>query len=95
MLLSAVVFVASICLVRASPGGPPASACPTLTPNHGTGGQTSAVPYQIDLAQFSDGNGGYEYTPGQTYTREYRGVAIGTRLVRPQMFTCGYYLKYA
>jgi len=90
-LLSAVVFVASVCLVQANSAGPPSSACSSLTPGHGTR-QTSTVPYQIDLAQFSDGNGGYEYTPGQTYTREYRGVAV--LLVKLQYLFTYMYIQY-
>ena len=71
MLVSAVVFAASICLVQANPGGPPEAACSTLTPQHPGSSQTSPVPYVIDLEQFET-NGSYAYTPGRTYTREFR-----------------------
>ena len=53
--------------------GAPSSACDTLTPQHTTP-QTSAVPYVINMDQFSDGNGGFRYTPGQTYTCEFISI---------------------
>ena len=73
-LLSTVVLAASIYLAGALPGGAPSTACSNLNPSagHGSGGaQTDAVPYVFDLSQFDDGNGGYEYTPGQSYTRKH------------------------
>lgn len=67
-----VVFLLSVVVgrVTANSAGPPASACSTLTPGHPGSSQSSTVPYVINMDQFSDGNGQYWYTPGQTYTRE-------------------------
>jgi len=48
--------------------GAPAEACDTLTPQHTGSPQSSTVPYVINMDQFSDGDGGFWYTPGQTYT---------------------------
>ena len=70
-LLSTVVLAASIYLAGAYSSGAPSQACNNLTPGHvSSGAQTDAVPYVFDLSQFDDGNGGYEYTPGQSYTRK-------------------------
>ena len=68
-----VVFLLSVVVgvVNAFPSGAPAAACDTLTPQHGTSSQNSPVPYVINMDQFSDGNGGFWYTPGQTYTCEF------------------------
>ena len=66
-----VVIVACIYVADALSGGPQERACATLTPEHSNAAQTNAVPYSIDLSPFDDGDGGYEYTPGQTYTSEY------------------------
>lgn len=52
------------------PFGAPMSACGTLAPNpfaHGAPPQTSPVPYEVDISALSDGNGGFEYVPGQLY----------------------------
>ena len=67
---STLVFVlAAVYAADALPGGAPQSACDNLTPSHsGIAAQTSAVPYSIDLLPFADGSGGYQYTPGTTYT---------------------------
>lgn len=63
-----VLIAASVCLVDAHPDGAPAEACDTLTPNHnGHVGQTSEVPYVINLTQFDVGNGSYVYSPGRIY----------------------------
>ena len=65
------LIAASVCLVDAHPDGAPAEACDTLTPNHnGHVGQTSEVPYVINLTQFDVGNGSYVYSPGRIYARK-------------------------
>ena len=71
-LASALVLVVTcIYFTDARSGGAPPEACDTLTPQHSSNAaQTSDVPYGIDLCQFSDGNGGYQYTPDETYTCE-------------------------
>lgn len=69
-----VVFLLSVVVVgvTARAGGAPAEACDTLTPQHSPNSpQTSAVPYVIDLEQFSDESGNLLYSPGQTYTCEF------------------------
>ena len=68
---SLVVVISILSLADALPGGAPGAACDTLMPQHaGIPPQTDAVPYSIDLSPFSDGNGGFQYTPGQQYTCE-------------------------
>ena len=65
--------VASIYTVHARSTGAPASTCDNLTPKaekHGAQPQNSTSPYNINLTVFADGIGGYEYVPGQTYTRK-------------------------
>ena len=64
------LFLAGLLAAEAFPGGAPSGACATLTPSHGPNSQSSTVPYSIDLTPFSDGAGGYQYTPGETYTSE-------------------------
>ena len=66
------VLVAIVCTVRAFPGGAPSGACNNLRPsaaNHGQP-QSGPNPYSIDLSPFDDGNGGYKYVAGATYTRK-------------------------
>ena len=58
--------------------GAPAAACDTLTPQHPGSPQSSTVPYVINMDQFSDGDGGFWYTPGQTYTCEFTGTVPST-----------------
>ena len=66
---SFVLLLAGIYAADAFGGGAPSSACDNLMPGHGSNTrQTTEVPYGIILTQFSDGNGGYQYVPGQTYT---------------------------
>ena len=57
--------------VKGFPTGAPAGACGDLTPDisqHGAQPQFGQVPYEVDLTPLSDGNNGYEYEPGETYT---------------------------
>ena len=52
-------------------GGPPAAACPTLSPDpafHGADPQTSPVPYEVNLDSLLDDTGGLSYVPGETFT---------------------------
>ena len=66
-----VLLFAAVYTADANSGGAPIGACGGLTPSHsGNTAQTSAVPYSIDLSPFDDGSGGYQYTPGTTYTRK-------------------------
>ena len=71
-LVSTLLLVfAAIYAADAFPSGAPQGACVTLSPDpnqHGSQPQTSPVPYSIDLSPFDDGAGGYQYTPGNTYT---------------------------
>ena len=67
-----VLLLACLYAADARPDGAPAGACTTLTPewpHAANGGQTSAVPYEIDLTMFEDDNGTLQYTPGGAYTR--------------------------
>ena len=72
LLLSVVVGGAN-----ARSTGAPAAACDTLTPQHG-GSSQSNTPYVINMDQFSDGDGGFWYTPGQTYTCEFTSTVPST-----------------
>lgn len=57
--------------VESFPSGAPAGACSTLTPalpQHIDLPQTTPVPYEVDLVAFDDGNGGFFYLPGVTYS---------------------------
>ena len=72
ILVSFLVAVISIIsLADARSGGAPREACDALRPQHvSISPQSDEVPYSIDLSPFADGNGGYQYTPGQTYNCE-------------------------
>ena len=70
---SLVLLLAGIYAADALPGGAPLGACDNLTPNHRDNlPQMAAVPYVINLTQFSDGNGSYQYVPDQIYTGKKR-----------------------
>ena len=66
-----VLLLACLYAADARPDGAPAGACTTLTPEspHAANGQTTPVPYEIDLTMFEDDNGTLQYTPGRVYTR--------------------------
>ena len=66
-----VLLLACLYAADARPDGAPAGACATLMPQspHAADGQTTAVPYEIDLTAFEDDNGTLQYTPGGAYTR--------------------------
>ena len=72
LLFSVALLVCIALAVEGRSGGAPAAACDTLAPDvslHGAQPQTSASnPYSIDISAFDDGNGGFEYTLGETYT---------------------------
>lgn len=59
------------------PGGAPSGACGTLTPpvsQHLQPPQSTPVPFEVDLSNLiSDGNGGFLYQPGMTYSCELLG----------------------
>ena len=64
------LLVAALCnwrCVYSFPTGPPASACSTLSPDHGATPQESSSPYQVDLSSLQDAGGGLSYEPGETY----------------------------
>ncbi len=51
--------------------GAPSQACSTLTPDpggHQAAPQAGVPPYEVDLSALDDGNSGFEYEPGATYT---------------------------
>ena len=66
--------------VECNAAGPPGAACAPLSPlqsaHLNAPAQTVPVPYTVDLSALSDGNGGFSYEPGMTYTREYRATSL-------------------
>ena len=80
MQTNLVVFVVAVSFyagaVDAYPDGAPEQTCDHLTPSptkhRATPLDPSTNPYYVDLNPFDDGNGTYFYTPGETYTREYK-----------------------
>ena len=71
-VLFVLLFSATLlCEVECLSSGAPAAACQTLTPllpQHIEPPQTSQVPYEVDIAALDDGNDGFSYVPGETYT---------------------------
>ncbi len=57
--------------VKGLPSGPPAQACGDLSPlaraHRDSVGQSTAVPYEVDLSSLADGSGGFSYMAGMTY----------------------------
>lgn len=58
--------------VSCFPSGAPGLACQSLTPllaAHTDGPQTSSTsPYSVNLTALDDGNGGFAYIPGVSYS---------------------------
>ena len=65
--MKCILFAVLLNVVESRSTGAPAGACATLTPQHGVTPQTSPVPYEVDISSLSNGNGGYSYSPGQSY----------------------------
>ena len=65
-----VLLLAGLYAADARSAGAPPPACATLSPDspHPADGQTTPVPYEIDLTVFED-NGTLQYNPGRVYTR--------------------------
>ncbi|CAI8044913.1 Defense protein l(2)34Fc [Geodia barretti] len=85
-----VLLLACLYAADARPEGAPAGACTTLTPEspHAANGQTTPVPYEIDLTMFEDDNGTLQYTPGRVYTLTFRrmgGVTFRGFFVRARL----------
>ena len=56
--------------VEGHSSGAPVQACTNLSPDanqHGAAPRTSAVPYEVDLSDLSDGNGSFSYVPRKVY----------------------------
>lgn len=94
LLILVVSAVACWSSVECFSAGPPVQACGTLSPlqaGHNAPAQTTPVPYEIDLSSLDDGNGGFAYVPGETYSLtvqstdpaepDFRGVLLQGRLM--------------
>jgi len=68
-------LVATPLPVHGRSGGAPEAACSTLTPQHPSSPQTSAIPYTIDLSVFDDRGGNLSYYPGMSYQCEENNVS--------------------
>ena len=72
LLLSVALLISIALTVEGRSNGAPAEACDTLAPavsgHLNAQPQATPNPYSVDISAFSDGNGGFEYNLGGTYT---------------------------
>ena len=72
MLLIFLYCAAIFAVATALPTGAPAAACDTLTPagphTNGIMEQPTLNPWTIDICDFDEIMGFYQYVPGQTYS---------------------------
>ena len=58
-------------VVEGFPDGAPVASCDDLSvlpvAHRDALAQSSAVPYRVDLSDFDDGNGVFQYVPGESY----------------------------